>query len=139
MQADFLVTLVERAIKSTVAPLVSRLVLIEGHTMAFDTRIKSLESWQPVPGPQGPPGAPGRDGAPGQDGRDGAAGINGKDGVPGLTYCGVFVSGKEYGTGDVVTYSGSAWHCNGSTSARPGEGHTAWQLMVKHGRDAKGS
>ena len=87
-------------------------------------RMAGLEARPPEPGPPGPPGPAGADG------------INGKDGVPGLTYCGVYVEGKTYDTGAVVTWAGSAWHCNAAeTTSKPGDGSKAWTLMVKAGRD----
>lgn len=57
--------------------------------------------------------------------------------LPVLLYRGVFESGTEYQRGDVVSKSGSSWHCNAeSTKAIPGESKD-WQLMVKRGSDGK--
>jgi integrin beta 3 len=51
---------------------------------------------------------------------------------------GLWVHGKTYVPGDVVTRNGSQWHCNETTStAQPGDGSKAWTLVVKCGRDGK--
>lgn len=52
-----------------------------------------------------------------------------------LIYDGPYESGKEYRKGTFVTLSGSLWHCNYTTDARPGDG-PAWTMAVKKGRDA---
>ena len=88
-------------------------------------RVAVVETRPPVPGP------PGQDGAPGPPGKDGA------DGTPGLEYCGVFIDGQTYDRGHVVTWAGSTWHCNETTTTKPGDGAMAWTLMVKRGRDGK--
>lgn len=55
-----------------------------------------------------------------------------------MKYCGVHQASLAYRKGDVVTFDGSAWCCTRSVSAeRPGSSD-AWQLMVKHGKDAPG-
>jgi hypothetical protein len=98
---------------------------VEGYTaflqrdlaVALD-RIAVLEARAPEPGPPGPPGPAGLDGA------------------PGLSYCGVYVRGKEYDTGEIVTAGGSAFHCNRITTAAPGSSPD-WTLMVKRGQDGK--
>jgi len=57
--------------------------------------------------------------------------------VPALIYRGVFNPGS-YEPGDVVTWAGSAWHCEEATSEKPGEiGSKAWTLAIKRGRDGK--
>lgn len=57
--------------------------------------------------------------------------------IPAQIYRGVFKSG-EYEPGDVVTWGGSAWHCEEVTSDKPGEvGSKGWTLAVKRGRDGK--
>jgi len=57
--------------------------------------------------------------------------------VPALIYRGVFSPGS-YEPGDVVTWAGSAWHCEEATSEKPGEiGSKAWTLAIKRGRDGK--
>ena len=53
-----------------------------------------------------------------------------------LKYCGVYQPSAAYQRGSVVTLDGSAFHATRNVSAeRPGTSD-AWQLMVKHGRDA---
>jgi hypothetical protein len=53
-----------------------------------------------------------------------------------LKYCGVYQPSASYQRGNVVTCDGSAFHATRSVSAeRPGS-TDAWQLMVKHGKDA---
>lgn len=62
-------------------------------------------------------------------------------GLPVMIYRGVYEYGRRYEVGDVVTFGGSAWHCNAPTGAKPDE-HTddpvkPWTLAVKRGRDGK--
>jgi hypothetical protein len=95
---------------------------------AIRERVAVVESRAPEPGPPGPAGA---------DGKDGAPGAPGQDGRPGLEYLGVYVAGKAYGRGAVVTFAGSAWHCETDTAAAPSEAGGAWRLMVKRGRDGR--
>lgn len=52
-------------------------------------------------------------------------------------YCGVWQAGAHYAPGDMVTWSGSQWHCNAATGERPGLGNPTWTLAVKSGRDGK--
>ncbi len=52
-------------------------------------------------------------------------------------YRGVFVEGKTYQRGDCTTWAGSEWHCNETTTNKPGDGSKAWTLKVKKGRDGK--
>lgn len=139
MDPEAFADVVAGAIKQAVAPLVARLAVLEATTPRLDsavldldrrsvdtlTRITTVEARPPVPGPPGPSGPAGRDGT------------DGKDGTPGLQYCGVYVDGRTYERGDLVTYGGSAWHCNEATTARPGDGAKGWTLMVKRGRDGK--
>ncbi len=42
----------------------------------------------------------------------------------------------EFERGDVVTWGGSAWHCQGKTMDKPGTS-AAWRLMVKEGARGK--
>lgn len=58
--------------------------------------------------------------------------------LPVPCYKGVFKEGAEYRKGDIVTWGGSAWHCNEHKSRRPAEADSGWTLMVKAGRNAKG-
>jgi len=122
---------------------------------ALRERLAVLETRQPVPGP------PGRDGLDGQDGADGlrvddlAASFDG-DRTLTLTlqagtrtkaipvvlpiprWQGVYTPARAYQPGDLVTWEGSAWHCQQPTSSKPGDGAAAWRLMVKRGRDYTG-
>jgi integrin beta 3 len=54
-----------------------------------------------------------------------------------MIYRGVFKPGDAYDPGDTVTWAGSLWHCNATTSEKPGDGGAAWTLAVKKGRDGK--
>lgn len=57
--------------------------------------------------------------------------------LPVVIYRGVFTP-QEYQAGDAVTFGGSLWHCNATTSDKPGEpGSKGWTLAVKRGRDGK--
>lgn len=53
-----------------------------------------------------------------------------------MLHQGVFVAGKSYEPGDVVTWAGSSWHCLTETDGKPGESRD-WQLIVKSGRPGK--
>lgn len=83
------------------------------------------------------PSLPGPPGEPGPAGKDGTNGLDGKDGTAGLSFEGVYQEGKSYEFGHLVTWGGSSWHCNESTTTKPGDGSKAWTLMVKRGRDGK--
>jgi hypothetical protein len=123
-------------------------------------RIVSLEARAPIPGPAGKDGIDGKDGKDGERGTDGLGFddmdvefdgdrtlslkfARGKDVrrwpivLPFQRYQGVFMDGKSYETGDVVTWAGSTWHANEPTSMKPGDGSKAWTLSVKKGRDGK--
>lgn len=52
-----------------------------------------------------------------------------------MIYRGVWKE-AEMELGDVVTWGGSAWHCQEKTTDKPGTS-TAWKLMVKEGRPGK--
>jgi hypothetical protein len=129
--ADAFAGVMHDVVREATAPLALRLERVEQATQHVVTvqqalgdvreRVAVLETREPVPGPPGPPGPPG---------------VDGKDGKPGLWYCGVWVAGKTYDAGTVVTWAGSAWHCNADdTTMKPGDGAKAWTLMVKAGRD----
>jgi integrin beta 3 len=115
-----------------------------------------------VPGVAGRDGAPGErgekglDGAPGRDGTLEALRVEAvdertwrlvrADGTPidGATlaftvplYRGVYAAGTSYAKGDAVTFGGSLWIAREATSAKPGDGATAWQLAVKAGREGR--
>ncbi|HSW83554.1 MAG TPA: hypothetical protein VLH12_08770 [Usitatibacter sp.] len=55
--------------------------------------------------------------------------------MPAMVYREVWRDG-EYEQGDVVTWSGSAWHCQQKTTDQPGTSAT-WKLMVKKGAPGK--
>ena len=116
---------------------------------ALRERIAVVEMRPPIPGPPGPPGKDGRDGLDVKDLRltydvhtraldlhdtaHDAHAATTLDGVP--AYRGVWQT-KDYAPGDLVTHSGSTWHCNVATLAQPGESPD-WTLMVKRGKDAR--
>lgn len=52
-----------------------------------------------------------------------------------MIYRGVWREGRHE-CGDVVTWAGSAWHCQEATADKPGTS-AAWKLMVKSGRDGR--
>jgi len=128
--------------ETTIVDLRERLRTVEGRldvaavgSMRYDDmsknvariseRVAVVETRPPVPGPKGDPGEPGK------DGQDGAPGL------AGLSYEGVYQDGKSYDVGNLVTWGGSMWHANESTTTKPGEGSKAWTLTVKRGRDGK--
>jgi len=51
-------------------------------------------------------------------------------------YLGVWREG-QHDRGDVVTWGGSSWHCNRTTTEKPSYGCADWTLMVKEGRAGK--
>ncbi len=56
---------------------------------------------------------------------------------PTAIYRDVFVQGRKYELGDMVTWGGSIWHCNKSdTKSKPGD-NSDWTLAAKRGRDGK--
>jgi integrin beta 3 len=55
--------------------------------------------------------------------------------LPVIIYREVWREG-EYTRGDVVTWGGSAWHCQEKTTDKPGNS-TSWRLMVKEGARGK--
>jgi hypothetical protein len=144
--APIIKTYVERAIAD-------RLVGVEA---ALGGRIAALEA---APAPRD--GRDGTDGAPGPAGLDGLGfgdlellhdgerritvrAVNGdrvKDlgtvAFPCEIYRDVWSARKTYERGDCVTWAGSEWHCNATTTAKPGDGSAAWTLKVKRGRDGK--
>ena len=133
MRPDVLAEHLGTTIRGLVAPLGLRVAELEAigtrEAIARDAvtaslgdlsvRIAALETREPIPGPPGPPGPPGRDG---QDAK--------------WSYLGVYVSGKTYDVGDLVTDHGSLFYCCTTTTARP-ESSPDWKLMVKRGRDGK--
>jgi hypothetical protein len=141
MRPDVLADHLATTIRSLLTPLSTRVVALDGDVAACtkscsglaDTvgalaaRLAVVETREPIPGPPGPPGP---------EGPAGKDGIDGKDGAPGLRYCGVYVRGKTYDLGDLVTAGGSAWYCRTTTTNAPGNSGD-WSLMVKRGRDAR--
>jgi hypothetical protein len=138
----------ELSIRNRIEPVATQVATLS-------ERIAVLEVRAPVPG------SPGRDGADGKDGADGLGfddmeeviedggrivkrryikGDRVKEYVhktAAQVNRGVYVEGKSYELGDVVTWGGSQWHCNEPTTTRPGDGLKAWTLVVKRGRDGK--
>lgn len=60
--------------------------------------------------------------------------------LPTMVYRGIYNADNEYQKGDVVTWGGSAWHCqvnDTKTAPREGADFHAWKLMVKEGRGGK--
>lgn len=57
--------------------------------------------------------------------------------VPTLIYRGIYKAGEDYTIGDVVTWGGSAWHCQQPTKSAPIDNSESWKLMVKEGRRGK--
>ena len=143
MRPDVLAQHLGQTIHGLVGPVVLRVAELEAAggraAIAFEgvtaslgdlgARLAKLEARDySIPGPPGPAGPPGAPGPPGRDGLDGK----------GLNYTGVYVAGKTYDAGDLVTDHGSVFYCSKTTDARPGASGD-WQLMVKRGRDARGA
>lgn len=122
---------------------------------ALRERLAVLETRAPVAGPAGQDGTDGKDGADGIRLEDLAADFDGdrtltlrfSNGIvtksipitlPIPRWQGVYQAGRPYQTGDLVTWQGSAWHCQQPTSSRPADSAHAWRLMVKSGRDYTG-
>ncbi|TAZ20765.1 collagen-like protein [Rhizobium ruizarguesonis] len=116
----------------------------------------------PVVGKDGKDGEPGKDGAPGKDGlgfeemdevldEDGRTLVRRYSGDGRIKEYrhrfgvvldqGVFKEGTEYQRGDGVTYGGSFWIAQGTTTDKPEDkteaGRKSWRLAVKRGRDGK--
>lgn len=128
-------------------------------------RLAAAEARQPVAGPKGDPGEPGIPGTNGVNGTNGADGLgwddlavtqqpdersftfkssrgmqtkeHGSFTIPAEIWRGVYLEGKSYDRGDCVTWGGSEWHANETTTTKPGDGSKAWTLKVKRGRDGK--
>lgn len=139
------------------ARIVEKMTPVQSLVADARERLAAVEVRQPIPGA---PGKDGKDGAPGKDGVDGFAfddlmvvqqddrsftvkamkGDRAKDigtvRFPAMLQRGVYVEGKMYEPGDVVTWAGSQFHCNEATTTKP-ETSKAWTLIVKRGRDGK--
>lgn len=144
-----LVDAIDLALRMALAPVVARLRAVEtatDHLTPVPARVAALEALAPVPGPPGPAGAHGLgfdDAGVEYDGERtititwarGDARAERPIKIPAMLYRGVYVPGKLYERGDVVTLGGSLWHANADTTTRPGDGAPAWTLAVKRGRD----
>lgn len=154
---EALAELVTLTIKASLGPVLAALAGAEATVAGLRERVTLLEARALVAGPAG------RDGKDGLDGKAGADGLGFDDltatfdghrtitlawsrgatvktfpiVLPFQKYTGVYVEGKAYAAGDVVTAGGSQWHCNEDTAAAPREGTKAWTLAVKRGRDGK--
>ena len=152
---------------ATIAVLESRLADVLAHVatlerreadlLALRERVAVVEARPPIPGPAGRDGLDGRPGQPGQDGvgfDNVEASFDGDRTIalkfikgdatttvpivpPIPKYQGTYQTAKSYGVGDVVTWAGSSWYCRQPTQAKPDAGTSAWQLMVKRGRDGR--
>lgn len=142
------------------SPVIATVTDLTKDVAGIRERLAVVETRQPVPGPAGPAGQDGKDG---RDGKDGADGLGFDDlsaefdgdrtlavkfergsrvktfpiRLPYMRHQGVYIEGKSYDIGDVVTWGGSQWHCQSATTAKPGEGSKDWVLVVKRGRDGK--
>ena len=124
---------------------------------AMRERVAVVEVRGQVPGPAGKDGTAGRDGKDGADGlgfddlstvqddersftikasRGDRVQVIGTARFPVQIQQGVYVEGKSYTKGDVVTWGGSQFCCNEDTITKP-ETSKAWTLIVKRGRDGK--
>jgi hypothetical protein len=141
-----------KAMVSELAPVVREYVSRE--ILPIIARLDIIEAKQPERGERGEPGPAGE---PGKDGlgfddieivhngeREFAFRLcRGNDvkefafSVPAMIYRGIYRESTNYMRGDVVTWSGSAWHCSADTSDKPGDGSTSWTLAVKEGRKGK--
>lgn len=114
-----------------------------------------------APGRDGAQGLPGRSGLDGKDGLDGlgfddiqvehdgerrftfkfARGGREKTfgafTIPAMIHRGVWIEGKAYEAGDVVTWAGSGWIAKTDTTQKPGDGSPDWLLAIKRGRDGR--
>jgi hypothetical protein len=57
--------------------------------------------------------------------------------IPAMIYRGVYRPGEQYSQGDVVTWGGSAWHCQADNPKTSPNESQEWKLMVKEGRRGK--
>ncbi len=53
------------------------------------------------------------------------------NGIP--IWKGTYAAGKSYVYGDITTWNGGWWIAKASTTDKPGDGKTAWQLTVMRG------
>lgn len=154
--APAMADVVEAVIRSALAPLVERVKALESrpsHDLGeVRERVATLEARPPMPGPAGPMGEKGADGAGFSDytveyngertfthtwvvgGETKSIQVT----TPIALYRGVYLDGKIYERGDLVTVNGSIYHCDADTTARPGDGSKEWTLAVKRGKDDRG-
>ena len=57
--------------------------------------------------------------------------------IPLVTYQGTWKSAETYEPGDMATWGGCVWHCDKTTTTKPGTDPEAWTLAVKAGRDGR--
>ena len=150
-------------LEERIASMRDRLALADqqhGELVQLRERVAVVEARPPIAGPAGRDGRDGVDGRAGQPGADGVgfdkveASFDGDRTIalkfikgdatttvpivlPIPKYQGVYQQAHAYGVGDVVTWAGSSWYCRQPTQAKPGDGASAWQLMVKRGRDGR--
>jgi hypothetical protein len=137
------------------APLLASLSELTKDVAGMRERLAVAEVKTGVPGP------PGKDGKDGKDGTDGFGFDDltieqldertavykgtkddrvrefGRFKSHAMIQRGVWLEGKSYERGDVVTWGGSQWHANEDTATKPGEDAKAWTLVVKRGRDGR--
>jgi hypothetical protein len=148
---------VEAVIKAALGPVMARLRLLEAELQgsglpALGGRLTALEDRSAVPGPVGPAGPAGPAGADGLGFDEYRVEYDGERtfkhvwqrgdrreerafSLPVVIYRGVFVSGRLYEPGDMVTVNGSVFHCNTASLRVPGDGSADWTLAVKRGKD----
>jgi hypothetical protein len=132
--------------RTTDPPTAAALVALAGDVGAVRERLAAVEARPALPGPVGDRGADGIGFADPPLVYDGvrtftfcfANGVQVVLTPPLVVYQGVYVAGRPYAPGDVVTAGGNLWHCNQSTQLRPGNDVGAWTLMVRRGKDWKG-
>jgi hypothetical protein len=56
---------------------------------------------------------------------------------PSMKYMGAYKAEQEYTPGSTVSHGGQLWHCNRTTTDRPGDNSEAWTLCSRRGRDGK--
>jgi hypothetical protein len=160
LEAAAVADVLETVIRTALAPLNARVKALEYYNYpemigALRERLAALEAQPLIPGP---PGENGADGAPGADGLGfddyeviydgertfthrwtrGDRVVEKSFAVPMPLYRGVFVEGRIYERGDVVTVRGSMYVCLEDTTGRPASESKAWTLSVKSGQDSRG-
>lgn len=157
METKAAVPMVAEPSSVDLAPLHGRLSELANDVVTVRERLAAVEVRAQIPGP------PGKDGLDGKHGQNGVDGLGFDDlsvefdgdrtielkmqrgaqvknfpiVLPYMRQQGVYVEGKSYVRGDVVTWAGSQWHCEADTATKPGDGAKNWTLVVKRGRDGK--